>query len=226
METFAIASFLVPHCMRWDYVKLSLSSPFSFQTQMSRFSHIDLTLLHARARIHRVMGHDAPLLRTAIIRAGHNEGPLANVILPWAQLTSLTLHNAYTREIMQLLQQTPNLLHYVLGPSFSSEDSQYAGPDVVLPRLELMTMVTPMDNGEMIVGLNTSNFVLPALRSLRTPDVFMNPVANLRSLTPLISHSGCKLQEVHLNKSSLQHADTYHGAFQSTKFYFELDYGD
>ncbi|KAF8153607.1 hypothetical protein K438DRAFT_371910 [Mycena galopus ATCC 62051] len=172
------------------------------------------------------MVHDTPLLRTAIIRAGDNEGLVANVILLWGQLTSLTLRNAYAREIMQLLQETPSLVHCVLSPGFSSEDSQHVGSDVVLSRLESMTMVTPMDNGEMIVGLNTSNFVFPALRSLRTPDAFMNPVATLRSFTSLISNSGCKLQEVHLNKSSIEDADTYRSAFPSTMFYFELDYDD
>ncbi|KAF8194833.1 hypothetical protein K438DRAFT_1968775 [Mycena galopus ATCC 62051] len=60
---------------------------------------------------------------------------------------------------MQLLQQTPKLLHCVLCPSFSLADDQYAGPDVVLPWLETMTLVMPMGEGRLIAGLHTYNAV-------------------------------------------------------------------
>jgi hypothetical protein len=54
-----------------------------------------------------ITGDEAPLLRTLIIR---DESDLSNMVMPWVQLTSLTMELVFTHECAPILQQASNLI--------------------------------------------------------------------------------------------------------------------
>jgi hypothetical protein len=136
--------------------------------------------------------HDAPLLRTAIL----STKDLSAVVLPWGQLTSLTLKRVQPRECVPILQQTSNLVHckLILFEWWHDEI-----PDITLPCLESLALKNRPGSGPLLGHLHT--FVVPALRSLWVPEPWLqpNPIAALASF---ISKSGCKLQELHLTQIS------------------------
>ncbi|KAJ7871595.1 hypothetical protein B0H13DRAFT_2280399 [Mycena leptocephala] len=157
---------------------------------------------------------DAPLLRTVVLSHA-----ASSVILPWAQLTSLTLCGFYPRECVPVLQKTLNLVRCELEICYDSDNHKH-GPDITLPYLESLTLVDPGTNGPVIDFLET--LIVPALRCLEVPEEFLGP-SPLDSLTGFISKSGCKLEEVHIGSGlrSLRQ-DSYRQAFPSIrKFSFD-----
>jgi hypothetical protein len=61
-------------------------------------------------------------------------------------------------------------------------------------------------------------FIVPALRRLKIPEDFIDPI---ESLTEFISKSGCKLEEVHITGRRSLPQDSYRKAFPSIpKFSF------
>jgi hypothetical protein len=130
---------------------------------------------------------DMPLLRTVVL----DHVAAANVVLPWAQLTSLTLRDVYPEECVSILQRSSNLVHCDLRLEVWSSDDE-SQLDVTLPCLESLTLRSTND-GPVIGYLNT--LIVPTLRSLEIPERFLgtNPIDSLRSF---VSKSGCKLQEM------------------------------
>jgi hypothetical protein len=150
---------------------------------------------------------DVPLLRSVILDAA-----VTSIMLPWAQLTSLTLFDVYPRECVPVLQKTTNLVHCKLEVSFDSDTDQ-PGPDVPLPCLQSLALVDAC-NGPVTDFLET--FIVPALRSLKIPEDFIEPDP-IQSLTGFISKSGCKLEEVHITGERLLPQDSYRQAFPSIR---------
>jgi hypothetical protein len=62
-------------------------------------------------KVVKVMFLELPLLCTAIL----NDNAASLVVLPWVQLTSLTLKRVLPQEFIPILQQTSNLVHCNLG---------------------------------------------------------------------------------------------------------------
>jgi hypothetical protein len=184
---------VVAHRERWEYLKLYICSDFpTIQGRLPLLRHVDLTL---EAEPLGIVIHDAPLLRTATLSTIR----LSNVILPWGQLTSLTLDWLNPSDCVPILQQTSNLVHCELILFDWEYDDSNPPLDVPLPCLESLTLENRPGSGLLLGYLHT--FVVPALRSLRVPEPWLepNPIAALASF---ISKSGCKLQELHLTQIS------------------------
>jgi hypothetical protein len=128
---------------------------------------------------------DMPLLRTAVL----DDVAAASVVLPWAQLTSLTLRYVYPEECAPILQRSSNLVHCDLEVWNSDDESRR---DITLPYLEWLSLRSPND-GPVTGFLNT--LIVPTLHSLEIPERFLgtDPIDSLKSF---VSKSGCKLQEV------------------------------
>ncbi|KAJ7935142.1 hypothetical protein B0H13DRAFT_2472959 [Mycena leptocephala] len=176
-------SDVISHSTRWEYMKLHLLGPSVPATErpMPLLRHLDLAL-----DVPCVWTFpDMPLLRTVVL----DDVAAANVVLPWAQLTSLTLRYVYPEECAPILQRSSNLVHCDLEVWISDDESQ---PDITLPCLESLTLRST--NDDPVIGyLNT--LIVPTLRSLEVPERFLgtNPIDSLKSF---VSKSGCKLQEV------------------------------
>jgi hypothetical protein len=149
----------------------------------------------------------APLLRTAIL----NSGSVSNIILPWAQLTLLTLKWVYPNECLSILQKTSNLVHCDLRLPVSPYDPN----DIILPYLKSWALEGAQDS---FLTNFFDNFTVPALHRLQIwehswnirPSGGPNPID---SLTSLISRSGCKLQELCIMGERAIHNGSYREAF-------------
>jgi hypothetical protein len=157
---------------------------------------------------------EAPLLRTVIL----NDLSL-NVVLPWPQLTSLTLFGVYPRQCVTILQKTSNLVYCKLVVYFDSDGQPR--PDIALPYLESLS-IDQYDATPVTDFLKT--FIVPALRSLKTREEILG-ASPIESLTVFISKSGCKLEEVHITRRCSLPQDSYRKAFPLIHR-FSFDEGD
>ncbi|KAJ6537624.1 hypothetical protein B0H19DRAFT_1316294 [Mycena capillaripes] len=201
-------SVVVPHRERWEYLSLCLSRAYpAIKGSMPVLRHLDLTFFEGNVVL---TSHNVPLLRAVVL----NHVAASSTILPWRQLTSMTLLRVEPRDCVPILQQTSNLVHCRLKLWTNGSIVDHPGPDIVLAFLESLFLTCSF--GGIVKGfLNT--FILPDLRALEIPGRFieMNPIGSLESF---ISKSGCKLQEVRITGQSDK---SYRDAFPSIpKFSF------
>ncbi|KAJ7866335.1 hypothetical protein B0H13DRAFT_2352541 [Mycena leptocephala] len=192
MDAAEILATMVPHRARWEHLVFYLppSSLPVINGPMPLLRHLNLSLSGSVA--------DAP------------ESDAAScIILPWAQLTSLTLFNVYPRDCVPILQKTTNLVHCKLEVSFDSDNDE-PGLDITLPYLESLSI------DQYPVTDFLEKFIVPALRSLKIPEDFIEPDP-IQSLTGFISKSGCKLEEVHITGERSLPQDSYRKAFPSIR---------
>ncbi|KAJ6589360.1 hypothetical protein B0H19DRAFT_1103680 [Mycena capillaripes] len=195
---------ILSHCARWEYLKLCLSPSDlrAIEGPMPLLRHLSLVLQDYFGN--KPASFDVPLLRTVVL----NDQAALGVILPWAQLTSLTLKHVYPHECVPILQQTSNLLHCELE-LFAFGGDGHPFPDIPFPRLESLVLKDPVY--EAVIGfLNT--FIVPTLRRLEIPEYFLGPDP-LDSLASFISKSGCKLQEVRITGDRELYKSTYRHKF-------------
>ncbi|KAJ6459538.1 hypothetical protein C8R45DRAFT_1221293 [Mycena sanguinolenta] len=154
---------------------------------------------------------DAPLLRTALLNAKAVE----NTMIPWAQLTSLALHEFFPAECVPILQHTFNLVHCELA--LVEDPNHEHVPGVTLPSLQTLTLTHILKDDSITGYLQT--LTVPGLRSLRVPGSFLgpNPIATLESF---VSKSGCKLEELCVTGTRSGSHSSYQMAFPSTKVSF------
>ncbi|KAJ7935126.1 hypothetical protein B0H13DRAFT_2472932 [Mycena leptocephala] len=203
-----ILSTLVPHCARWEHLRLRLLSHFP-DGPLPLLRHLDLTL----EKYSDLTFPNMPLLRTAVL---HNVAN-SKIGLPWSQLTSLTLRAIYPDECLSILQQTLNLVHCDVhweADVFRS-DSNGARPKITFPYLESLTLWNPNDD---LVIWHLDTFIVPALRSLTTPERFLGPGSNpIESLASFMSKSGCRLQEVCITGLRTVSGRSFRQAFPSIR---------
>ncbi|KAJ7871611.1 hypothetical protein B0H13DRAFT_2554410 [Mycena leptocephala] len=199
-----ILTAVVPHRARWEHLDFYLPPSYLsiIDGPMPLLRHLHLALSEYSAT-NVLAFRDAPVLRSVIL----NDTSL-KVILPWAQLTSLTLLCVYPHKCVPFLQKTLNLVHCELEICYDSDDDE-PGPDVTLPCLESLTLVDVAD-GPVTGFLET--FIVPALRGLKVPEDFINPNP-IESLTGFISKSGCKLEELHIDGLRSLPRQSYRKAF-------------
>jgi hypothetical protein len=169
---------------------------------MPLLRHLDLAL-HTHPATDILAFREVPLLRTVVL----NDAALS-VILPWAQLTSLTLLNVYPRECGPILQTTSNLIRCELEVYFDRGNVRF-GPDITLPYLESLSIDRC---GSRPVTDFLESFIVPALRSLKIPEQLLEPDP-IQSLTGFISKSSCKLEKVHISDLRSFRPDSYRKAF-------------
>ncbi|KAJ7871262.1 hypothetical protein B0H13DRAFT_1040933 [Mycena leptocephala] len=204
----ALAS-AIPHRTRWEYLKLRLTTYLpTINGPMPLLRHLDFRLgIHYPSAI---TFSELSLLRIVIL----NGAAARSVVLPWAQLTSLTLNGIFMDKCVPILQQTSSLVHCELSLTFN-ETSDQSEADIRLPYLESLTLEAEFDPDPVPDCLKT--FIVPALRSLEIPERFIgsNPV---ESLTSFIVKSGCKLQEIYITGEKSVTEGLYREAFPSIFF--------
>ncbi|KAJ7917683.1 hypothetical protein B0H13DRAFT_319864 [Mycena leptocephala] len=123
---------------RWEQLKIHLWAHSSLPTiegPMPLLRHLDLVLKDHFSTANVIVCSEAPMLRSVIL----NDLAASKVILPWAQLTSLTLTTVYPRECAPLLKETPNLVHCELGLVLNDDDDM-SSAEIQLPCLESLTL--------------------------------------------------------------------------------------
>ncbi|KAJ7903856.1 hypothetical protein B0H13DRAFT_2663571 [Mycena leptocephala] len=207
-----ILSALLPHRARLGYLKLTLSEsqlPMIASGPMPLLRHLDLTLFSSTP----FTFPEVPLLRTVVLTIF----AAPSVILPWAQLTCLTLNNVTSVEVAPILQKASNLLHCELY-LFHHRDQPL--PNITLPRLETLAFD---QRGDSMIGFLYSLDV-PALRCLRIPEQTLGPTP-VDSLKSFITKSGCNVQKVCITDDFVVHEDAYRQAFPSIpEFSFDGEY--
>ncbi|KAJ7841543.1 hypothetical protein B0H13DRAFT_2414683 [Mycena leptocephala] len=210
-----ILAAVVPHRARWEHLDFRLP-PSHLHTiidgAMPLLRHLDLELSGYSAIDVFATFRDMPLLRSVIL----NDVSL-HVILPWGQLTSLTLAIVNPRDCFLILQQTSNLVRCVLKLEAMYGGNDQPGPDITLPYLESLSID---QYGATPVTDFLETFIVPVLRHLEIPEECLG-TSPLDSLTGFISKSGCKLEEVHITGPRSLHKQSYRKAFPSIhKFSF------
>jgi len=208
-----VLAAIIPHRARWEYLHLDIYPTRlpAVEGPTPLLRHLDLCLEAHNHSMDVVTFRELPLLRTVIL----DNMAASLVVLPWVQLTSLTLIRVQPNKCVSLLQQTTNLVHCQLSLDTSGGDSDL--PDVRLPRLEslVLNVIGPRPVTDFL-----ECFIVPALRSLEIPELFLgsNPIDTLGSFT---SKSDCKLQEAHITGPRTVPGSSYSRAFPSIhKFSF------
>ncbi|KAJ7145482.1 hypothetical protein C8R46DRAFT_549538 [Mycena filopes] len=100
---------VVPHRARWEHlsVDLALSDLPLLSGPMPLLRSMLVTVQTFGPPTTVVSWLEAPLLRSATL----TDVTAKAIRLPWAQLTSLTLHRVFPSQCVTVLQQTPNLVH-------------------------------------------------------------------------------------------------------------------
>ncbi|KAJ7629800.1 hypothetical protein DFH06DRAFT_1225425 [Mycena polygramma] len=171
---------------------------------MPLLQHLELILGHDA--LGNVFLCDVPLLRTVVF----NSIAASRVIVPWAQLTSLTLLSVYPSDCVPILLQAQNLVHCDLD-LFVDIFSGQPRPDIALPYLESL-VITFANYTERSVTNFLPTFIIPALRNLTVSEGFLSPDP-IDSLRALISKSGCRLEELRIRGERLLPKKSYRKAF-------------
>jgi hypothetical protein len=137
-----------------------------------------------------------------------NDDAAASTVLPWAQLTSLTLTRVWMHECIPILQKTSSLVHCKLDLCHSITD----GVEVTLPSLESLTLTDP--DKHFMESTQLQTFITPALCKLQIQEHFLGSDP-IRSLTLFISKSGCNLVHVHIANPRSVSETSYRTAFPS-----------
>ncbi|KAJ7156680.1 hypothetical protein C8R46DRAFT_1114839 [Mycena filopes] len=210
-----IFAFSSSQCARWEHLKLRIAYGHLVTFgSLPLLSHLDVAFREARPSQH-ISFPAAPLLRSVVL----NDRAARSLILPWAQLTSLTLLNLFPDECVPVLQQTPNLTHCKLslvGPMQSSS----LWPDVTLSRLESLTLDLFTKPFRIAGYLET--LIAPALRELQIEEQLLpNPIVSLASF---ITKSGCPLREMRVLGTRTVSQDAYRRTFPLIGFSFDGRY--
>ncbi|KAJ7043038.1 hypothetical protein C8F04DRAFT_27703 [Mycena alexandri] len=203
-------------CCEHLTVHLETASVVALQGPMPRLRHLDLDFHYEHSGITDFS--EAPLLRTVAL----DYVAARMVLLPWAQITSLTLDVVSPMECDRLLRQTPNLTHCHLRIFVEDEGGDDGPPpDVTLAYLDSLTLVTVADPIPAVNGY-LGTFIVPALRRLKISEDFLgsDPLALLASF---LSKSSCKLQDVDIGGERILPECTYREAFPLITFSFEAE---
>ncbi|KAJ7122633.1 hypothetical protein C8R43DRAFT_44645 [Mycena crocata] len=199
---------LIPHRARWESLRffaLPLRDLPCLAHPLPLLSHIAISC-QERAPLAVTFGN-APRLRSAIL---DNHGVSA-VILPWAQLTSLTLTRVWGQECSPILQHATSLVHCVVAVIPFFGDDEY--PDVTLPHLESLVLAPYIADSSPVTHF-LDCFIAPALHTLQIPDAFLgdDPIEKLASF---ITKAGCKLQSLSITGDRSIPDEAYRTAFPS-----------
>ncbi|KAJ7020265.1 hypothetical protein C8F04DRAFT_304434 [Mycena alexandri] len=200
-------------CARWEHLKVFLYQPpfLTIEGPMPLLHHLDLAIEDPEMDPDPIVLGEAPLLRSAIL----NHIAAVKVVLPWGQLTSLTLNHIYPDTCVFILQQTSNLVDCTL---VLSADSSGPWPDVKLLCLESLILV-PLHFNSTVPGY-LETLIMPALCSLKVEEQLLG-YEPIEALTSFISKSGCKPQDMYISGGRRISKDVYRAAFPSVKLSFE-----
>ncbi|KAJ7188633.1 hypothetical protein C8R46DRAFT_1055359 [Mycena filopes] len=147
---------------------------------------------------------EAPLLRSVRI----DDIAAKSVMLPWAQLASVTLDRVYPSECLPLFTQASSLVYCEL--QLFHEDPPDVPPVISLPHLE--TLIMKEGYGTEAVTGYLDTFLVPALSTLQVAESFLgeDPIGYIRSFT---SNSRCSLRDMIVTGKTLLSLASYQAAF-------------
>ncbi|KAJ7623918.1 hypothetical protein DFH06DRAFT_1230591 [Mycena polygramma] len=208
---------VVPHRARLEYLKTKLSryDHHLFDGPMPLLRRLDLFVHEEKPLQHDLTLREVPLLRTVVL----NDEAVSHMILPWTQLTSLTLLRVFPSECVPVLLQTYNLVHCRLGVCFEGRNAE-PRPDITLPSLETLTLRN--HNTSFPVTDVFPSFIVPALRSLEIPEGCLQ-LSPIDSLTAFVSRSECRLEQLHVTGVTSAPESSYGQAFPSLR---KLSFGE
>ncbi|KAJ7159966.1 hypothetical protein C8R43DRAFT_1064036 [Mycena crocata] len=198
---------LVPHRARWEHVTLEMlpSQLNLLEDSMPCLRHLEIWL--GMGNPYPASLQDMPRLRAVTL--WDFSYPLH--LLPWSQLTSLTLVGQPHHKCTLILKQTPNLVHCMLVLFAWSLDEIEIEPDTQFPFLESLVLVQFTSDEHPATGY-LQTLIAPRLRSLQLPESFLGPDP-IHTLTVFIKKSGCKLEDVYITGERLLYGRTYRDAF-------------
>ncbi|KAJ7367761.1 hypothetical protein DFH08DRAFT_829297 [Mycena albidolilacea] len=205
-----VLASVVPHRARWEYLDLHhlppshvhiVAGPMPLLRRLEWLPHNPTTKKFACREV--------PLLRTAVL----NDVAAGSVILPWVQLTSLTLLRVYPEECVPILQHTFNLVHCQLAlvARYDDEDTL---PDITLPYLRSLTLDGDALGTEILEAL-----IVPALHDLRIAESFFGSNI-IDALASFLLPSRCLLQELCITDRAVVSKKSYRKAFPSINISF------
>ncbi|KAJ6532686.1 hypothetical protein DFH09DRAFT_1370184 [Mycena vulgaris] len=205
-----IAPFLqkiASHCARWEHLKLyvphhslrSITGPLPFLRSLQigvptadpePSENTDGSILTSAFLT-------APLLRQVNLRSYQD---VYSTILPWSQLTVLTVELVFPGECITILNLAVNLVYCKL--LISSDDLDPSSlRDLTLCRLETLVLIDMFPS----LGFHTrfiNPLTLPALRKLHVTEQLLQP-GPVHTLVSLVSRSQCDLQELWIEKPTI-----------------------
>ncbi|KAF8156180.1 hypothetical protein K438DRAFT_1862353 [Mycena galopus ATCC 62051] len=209
-----ILAVILPYHARWEYLKLVLTGHhLPTIGGVPLLHHLDLELQHHVSEDFVI--REAPLLRTAVLHSSAAE----NIVLPWTQLTSLTLREIDVRDSETYLRRAPNLVHCQLDLLTYWEREHPPPPEIRLPSLKSLFWNIQDIEWSAPVPEHLGVFRVPALRSLQFTEMLLHPDP-IDFLTSFISKSDCDLEEVRITGDRVIHEDSYQEAFPSIQFVF------
>ncbi|KAJ7188849.1 hypothetical protein C8R46DRAFT_1243999 [Mycena filopes] len=201
------------HRARWEYLSIGLKKlqdhsdleNLSGPTPLLRSLLLKVDNLDPSVAVSWL---NAPLLRNATL----DDHGAQTLLLPWSQLTSLTLSWVYPSECTPVLRQTPFLVHCSL--SLLGEPDGAVPSQMSLPHLESLAMLELMVEEELPVTEYLETFLVPALSRLEIPERFLgvDPIGCLHSF---IGNSGCKLRDLVITTDNVASIDSYQSTFPS-----------
>ncbi|KAJ7704174.1 hypothetical protein B0H16DRAFT_719691 [Mycena metata] len=193
---------ILPHRMRWEYITVEFVAGRAASPRMDGPMHL-LRQLEIHISSHDTPSylsfHDAPMLTTATLW----DFTYPPDLLPWTQLTSLTLIAKSPFECTAVLECAVNLLYCEL--TIFADSMQH--PDITLVHLESLVL-----NHFQVDDDPAENYILsftvPALRRLQIPEKHLgsDPIGTLASF---VSISGCRLQELHITGARMVSTSGY-----------------
>ncbi|KAJ7202424.1 hypothetical protein GGX14DRAFT_654500 [Mycena pura] len=189
---FEIIETIFRHRSRWEYIKLHILSAFLLPNvgSLPLVRQVELGFSYDVKPYFTWNLNDAPQLLTATLwNFAYPSG-----FLPWHQLTSLTMVCKTPAECTPILKETPSLVHCRLILMLTKNEHNSDEPDTVLPRLESLTLESFMKE-QMPATRYLGSFVVPSLRRLQVPDIFIQPDP-VNKLSSFIALSGCQLHEL------------------------------
>ncbi|KAK6992096.1 F-box domain-containing protein [Favolaschia claudopus] len=206
----AVAAML-SYLGRCEYLRLRL---YESQSQLSTIQdamsddtmallrHLDLEFDHDEDLVF----HDVPLLRSVVL----DYNAATHVVLPWTQLTSVTLREFFYSDCVSMLLKTPNLISFRLDEFSVDRPPDWDPPDVPLLHLQSL-VITSMKSSSVRRSDCLSPFLAPAIRKLHIPEIMLG-LHPIPALTSFVSRSGCQLEHVHVSGNRLASDHSYRTA--------------
>ncbi|KAJ7448354.1 hypothetical protein FB451DRAFT_1567279 [Mycena latifolia] len=194
-----LLSILAQYSSQWTALDIKSHVPIPFPSANTGTPYSSLEIL--KLDVHR-WADDDPTCITAFLNASRLRKvrlpnlTIAQISLPWSQLTSLDLWGQSLEECFDILAQTPNLENLTLASTWSEE------PELIPLTLPLLRSLSLMHNPDLELF---DLFTLPALERLELYEISTHGAAAVRSL---IARSHCSIRSLVLNQTPFTEA--YH----------------
>ncbi|KAK7052165.1 F-box domain-containing protein [Favolaschia claudopus] len=203
----SISGILIPHRARWEQLDLNLDRPEHLEVLDGPLPLLRTLSVYLGDRLENpLLLQTVPLLRTVVL----DDYGQPSLILPWAQLTSLTLRCIYPAECVSILRQTQNLVNCDVK-IWAAQLPTGRLADLTLSRLETLVFER---NSDGVWSDFTQLLIAPALRSLKIREDLLGQPDPIASLNSFVLKSGCTLNELRIIRASIDEA-VYRKGFPS-----------